>query len=252
MQKTLRIVDGNNFYRRTMESDPTGLTIRTILRQIDEDPGHFWLWVWDGRNGLARRREIYPGYKRKRIPAAENVYGGMELAKQILTHVPVMQVEIPGWEADDVIATLAQNHDGPVVIQSTDSDFLQLVDSRVSLTRDPIPDLPPNQVRLYKACVGDSSDNITGIPGFGQVSWSRIDKGALQYLIDQKVPDYLLDRLTLPQKSRRWLLANPQELLNMYEIVGFYTVPEDLILNHMVMGEDNVSAIDQLLGEFLL
>lgn len=99
--------------------------------------------------------------------------------------VPVLKVE--GFEADDLIATLAESWSGEVVIVSTDKDLRQLVDERVTVY-DPMPNkagkcvfydeamvfeknhVPPDRLREALAIMGDSSDSIPGVPGLGKVA----------------------------------------------------------------------------------
>ena len=193
-EATLLLVDGNNLLFRSFfamprltRSDglPNGAlhgfvaTLRKILRE--ETPAYAAV-AFDAP-GPTFRHEAYPEYKANRpeMPA--------ELARQVpftrdLTRVlGVTVVEVAGVEADDVIGTLARAGSGRgyrVLIVSGDKDLLQLVDDRTHVV--PPADtsrrldaagveaklkVPPDRVPDYLGLVGDSVDNIPGVPGVG-------------------------------------------------------------------------------------
>jgi DNA polymerase-1 len=148
-------------------------------------------WVHD--SGLSFRHETYPAYKATREKLTEELQAdfnrGMERISEILDafQIPVLQVK--GYEADDVIGTLAAQCASAainVVIVSGDKDFQQLVRPRVWLLNpgrggpanvdeqwvgvenaNERLGVPPERVIDYLALVGDSSDNVPGVPGIG-------------------------------------------------------------------------------------
>ncbi|WP_217925058.1 5'-3' exonuclease [Miltoncostaea oceani] len=130
------------------------------------------------------RRTIYAPYKAHRVDADDSVSHQLALAEKVLAALGARLERCAGWEADDVIATLARRWEGDeVVICSGDKDLLALVDERTRvhlLGRDvfvnpqicqDLTGLDPRQMTDYKALVGDSSDGFPGVPGIG-------DKGA--------------------------------------------------------------------------
>lgn len=129
------------------------------------------------------RKELYTEYKATRKPMPEDLAMQMPMLKQLLRSMQINIVELAGFEADDVIGTLAKKCDYETVIVTGDRDSLQLVSdsTRVWLTKRGITEiieytpeklkeegLLPSQIIDLKSLMGDSSDNIPGIPGVGE------------------------------------------------------------------------------------
>ncbi|MBO4472416.1 MAG: DNA polymerase I [Clostridia bacterium] len=125
----------------------------------------------------------YDGYKATRHPMPEELRVQVPAMKELLTAMGIRVVELPGYEADDVIGTLAERSTMPTVIVSGDKDVLQLVSDKTTVlhTKRGISDvirytpkvlaeegLTPNGVIEMKALMGDHSDNIPGVPGVGE------------------------------------------------------------------------------------
>lgn len=257
----LRIYDGNNYYRRELENDWTGLTPRRVYTRMQAitDPV---IWVWDGFQSNQRRRDIYPGYKLRRVKPGGDIFEGFKFLQQVLAHSNVIQIEVPYYEADDVVATLVRKFapTTPVSVYSADFDFLQLsaeFPSRVFCGCTPKSTdvvVKPEHVRLYKVTVGDPSDNIPGIPGFGTVSWTKNDPIKLSKAIHRWMSNGAYDEhhdLHLYARSINWLRDNIPTLIDFWSIIGFYDVPSDVIEQHTQVGDRNSVAADALLREFL-
>ena len=148
-------------------------------------------WVHD--SGLSFRHETYPAYKATREKLTEELQAdfnrGMERISEILDAFQIPVLTLKGYEADDVIGTLASQCSQAtvnVVIVSGDKDFQQLVRPGVWLLNpgrggpanveeqwvgvensNERLGVPPNRVVDYLALVGDSSDNVPGVPGIG-------------------------------------------------------------------------------------
>jgi DNA polymerase-1 len=148
-------------------------------------------WVHD--SGLSFRHETYPAYKATREKLTEELQAdfnrGMERISEILDAYQIPVLTLKGYEADDVIGTLASQCSQAlvnVVIVSGDKDFQQLVRRGVWLLNpgrggpanveeqwvgvenaNERLGVPPNRVVDYLALVGDSSDNVPGVPGIG-------------------------------------------------------------------------------------
>lgn len=84
---------------------------------------------WEG--GLGGREKIYSGYKGERSESSETIKSQRRELQALLTHLGVEQAVCPGYEADDVIASLANTLPADIIIFSNDKDFLQLVSDRV-------------------------------------------------------------------------------------------------------------------------
>ena len=130
------------------------------------------------------RHKLYSEYKGTRKPMPDELRPQIPLLKEVLTLMGVTVVEKPGAEADDIIGTIAKNTDVSTVIFTGDKDSFQLVDEQteVHFTKRGITDveiytlenfqektgLTPTQIIDLKALMGDSSDNIPGVPGVGE------------------------------------------------------------------------------------
>lgn len=137
--------------------------------------------------GATHRHDVYKDYKAKRPKTDDALVAQITRARDILAAFGVPLYEAPGFEADDVIGTIAlkAKKDFDVVIASGDMDTLQLVDGekvKVFTLRKGIQDtvlydeqavinrfgFPPERIPDYKGFAGDNSDNIVGIPGIGE------------------------------------------------------------------------------------
>ncbi len=161
-----------------------GFTSMLINALRDEQPTH--LAVAFDVSRVSFRSERFPAYKATRSETPKDFHGQVELVKQILDALGIVHVSAPGVEADDVLATLATRAAAAgyeVAILSGDRDALQLVDDAVTVLypRKGVSDLArmtPAAVtekygvspRLYPdlaALVGETSDNLPGVPGVG-------------------------------------------------------------------------------------
>ena len=167
-------------------SAPFGLS-RFLARILDEYRPDYVGVVLDA--GDSYRTELYEDYKATREKMPDELAASMDRCREGVEafHVPVIEVE--GWEADDVIGTLASQASDEglhTVIVSGDKDFYQLIDEDVHLLnpgrRGPgaveeaevTPEnasvrlgVPPGLVVDYLALIGDSSDNVPGVRGIG-------------------------------------------------------------------------------------
>ncbi|MCY1138762.1 DNA polymerase I [Actinoplanes sp. Pm04-4] len=161
-----------------------GFTSMLINMLRDEKPTHIVVAFDVSR--VSFRTEKYPEYKAGRSATPPEFQGQVSLVKEILDALRIPYVEKPGFEADDVIATLATQARAAgmeVLISSGDRDALQLVDEHttvlypsrgVSEVWRMTPALveekqlvPPHLYRDKAALVGETSDNLIGVPGVG-------------------------------------------------------------------------------------
>jgi DNA polymerase-1 len=128
------------------------------------------------------RNDLYAEYKAHRPPAPEDLVPQFPLVREATKAFGVPCIELPGYEADDLIAAYAchvRDMGGEVVIVSSDKDLMQLVGERVSMF-DPMKNIrlgpaevaekfgvPPDKVVDVQALCGDSVDNVPGAPGIG-------------------------------------------------------------------------------------
>ncbi|MEN3614544.1 DNA polymerase I [Plantactinospora sp. ZYX-F-223] len=161
-----------------------GFTSMLINVLRDERPTHIVVAFDVSRRSF--RTERYAEYKAGRSETPGEFAGQVSLVKEVLAALRVPTVEKPGYEADDVLATLAcQGRDAgmEVLICTGDRDAFQLVDDRITVLypRKGVSDLAridraavaerygvgPEQYRDLAALVGETSDNLPGVPGVG-------------------------------------------------------------------------------------
>ena len=161
-----------------------GFTSMLINVLRDEQPTHIGVAFDVSRQTF--RAEIYVEYKANRSKTPDEFRGQLDLVKEVLDALNIRHVEKPGYEADDVIATLATQaeQDGfDVLICSGDRDAFQLVTEHVTVLypRRGVSDLARMTPELVKeryfatparypelaALVGETSDNLPGVPGVG-------------------------------------------------------------------------------------
>jgi DNA polymerase I len=184
--------------------------VNFLQRLIDTHRPEYVAWVHD--SGLSFRHEQYPAYKATREKLGEELQAdfdrGMERIEELLAAFNVRVLALEGYEADDVIGTLArQGVDAGVnvVIVSGDKDFYQLVRPGVWLLNPgrggPASveeqwvgmenaserlGVPPHHVTDYLAMVGDSSDNVPGVKGIGDKTASELvaTYGSLENILE--------------------------------------------------------------------
>ena len=161
------------------------------------------------------RHKIYDGYKATRHPMPDELRPQILLLKEVLTLMNIRIVEKAGFEADDIIGTLAKHTDLKTVIITGDRDSFQLVDetTEVHFTKRGITDvdvltadnfkektgITPAQVIDLKSLMGDSSDNIPGVAGVGEKTAKTLiaDYGTMRGVYDNldKISGKLHDKL---------------------------------------------------------
>jgi DNA polymerase-1 len=192
--------------------------------------------VWEG-GGSARRRAIYPDYKSKRRPVklnrfhegdipdtVENRNWQVKTLIQVMKNLPVKQVYVSDCEADDVIGYLAKYSysQSPVLIVSSDHDYLQLVNERIKVwspTLKAIVDeeyvikkfgLRPQNMVTVRCFCGDISDSLPGIKGLGiKTMLKRFPQLAGDEIVD--VENILSHAENMPEKSPKVYLQVKNE-----------------------------------------
>ncbi len=186
-----------------------GFTSMLINTLRDEQPTHVAVAFDVSRQTF--RTEMFPEYKATRSASPEEFKGQIPLILEVLQALGIPSLQLEGYEADDIIATLAtraENADYDVFILSGDRDAFQLVDDRVTVLypRKGVSDLArmdpaaieerfgltPTQYADYAALRGDPSDNLPSVPGVGEktaAKWVR-EYGSLEQLTAraQEVP----------------------------------------------------------------
>ncbi len=198
--KTIVLLDGHALIFRayfampsdlqTSSGEPTGAVrgfTSTLLRIIDDLQPDYIALALDVDDSTVFRREIDENYKAHRPPIPEDLPPQIERCKQIAEAFSIPIFEVPGFEADDVLATLADQASQQGLetwLCTLDSDIVQLVTDDIFVymyrpfQRDYVRydgpaavrnryGIDPIQMIDYKALVGDKSDNIPGVKGVG-------------------------------------------------------------------------------------
>ncbi len=251
----IRVYDANNIIMRAMTTQVMPGQVKTSLRQRVAAAQACDIFVWDGYDHNARRSAIYPPYKAQRVPQAEDIFSQIKLFKELLTMTPAIQITVDGYEADDVIATLA-TQGRRMTIFTNDLDYAQLRRfSNVTLSGVKAWDYDPKWLPLYKALVGDPADNIAGIPGFGHKAWEailpRVEEMSSAIVLGSP---HAFETLLLRPQVKNWLAVpeNLDTLKAMYAITHFITVPDDEIAAGMTVGKPDPAAVDAQLRKYFL
>ena len=198
--KKLMLLDGNSLVNRAFygvrplnapDGTPTNAVygFLAILQKLLEDEDPDALAVAFDRKEPTFRHKHSDAYKATRKPMPEELAVQMPLLKEVLDAMGVYRCELPGWEADDLLGTLSRRGaeaGTECVVVTGDKDALQLIGDAVRVLnvktrmgqtetvdyttekfREEYGFDPPKMVDL-KALMGDSSDNIPGVPGVGE------------------------------------------------------------------------------------
>nr|MBO2493493.1 DNA polymerase I [Clostridia bacterium] len=215
-QPRVMIIDGNSlmhraFYALPMLTNKKGTPTNAVygftnmLLRLIQDYKPNYLGVAFDKKGPTFRHEVYADYKATRQKTPEELIPQFDLLKKMLQLMGIAIYEVDGYEADDILGTfarLARERGWEAYLVTGDRDALQLVspEVRVIMTRKGISDvkvfdveeiekeygLTPSQIIDLKALMGDSSDNIPGVPGIGE-------KTALKLLHQYHTVEQVLD-----------------------------------------------------------
>ena len=253
---TLALLDGHSLAYRAFYALPTDLATpagqvtnavlgftNMLVRLLREEQPDAIAVAWDVR-GPNLRKEKYPEYKAQRESPPDLFASQLPLIREVLDVLKIRQLTSPGYEADDVIATVTSRavaEDWNVLVVTGDRDSFQLVDDKVTVlyTRRGISDVvtaspqwisekygvTPEQYRDYAALRGDNSDNLPGVPGVGEKTAARLIAeygsvdGIYQHL-DEQTPKL---RANL-EDHREQVLLN-RELMEMFPDVPIVEEP---------------------------
>lgn len=196
------LIDGNAILHRAYHALPPltnkdGIVVNAVygfcsmLLKVMADLKPTYLAVAFDRAAPTFRQELYVGYQAQRPKMAEGLSPQVDMVHQVLERMNVAIFEIDGYEADDVIGTLAyQVQSLETIIVTGDRDMLQLVNDHVKvyapvvgLTKTILYDeksvkekygIKPSQIVDYKALIGDPSDNYPGVTGIGPKTASEL------------------------------------------------------------------------------
>ena len=204
MKETLLIIDGSSLLYRAFyaipsltdsQGRPTNAVygfLNMLLKLYEQLEPHYVAVAFD-KDKHTFRNDLYDGYKATRKPAPDDLRPQFSLIREVLECLGINVLELEGYEGDDIIGTVARQmeaKDFHIDIVTGDRDALQLVDENVTvhLTKKGItnmlavtPDVMtveygymPSQVVDMKALMGDTADNIPGVPGVGEKTAAKL------------------------------------------------------------------------------
>jgi DNA polymerase-1 len=235
------LVDGHHLAYRTFHA-LKGLTTsrgepvqavygfaKSLLKALKED-GDAVIVVFDAK-APSFRHEAYEGYKAGRAPTPEDFPRQLALIKELVDLLGLARLEVPGYEADDVLASLAKKAEKEgyeVRILTADKDLYQLLSDRIHVLH---PEgylitpawlwekqgLRPDQWADYRALTGDESDNLPGVKGIGEKTARKLleEWGSLERLLKN------LDRLK--PAIREKILAHMDDLKLSWDLAKVRT-----------------------------
>lgn len=196
MEKLI-LIDGNSLLNRAFYATPVFTTksglptngvfgfIKLMLKIISDKKPTYFAVAFD-LHAPTFRHKIYADYKAGRKPMPEDLTAQIPVLKEMLSLMHIKTCELTGFEADDLLGTIAKKFDTQTYIYTGDRDAYQLVDETTSVcfTRKGVSDileltaenfkdetgLTPAQIIDLKALMGDKSDHIPGVAGVGEKS----------------------------------------------------------------------------------
>ena len=248
----LMVLDGNSIVNRAFYGVSSNLTTRTgqptnavfgflnILNKLLDEEQPQALCVTFDRKAPTFRHLAYEGYKAQRKPMPEELASQMPILKEVLSALNIPMYELDGWEADDLIGTIAKTDERAgwdTVIVTGDKDSLQLVTDHTTVklvstrmgrttTKDMTPEsfreaygFDPIHIIDLKALMGDASDNIPGVKGIGE-------KTAMALLAQQPSIAGLyanLDQMDVKPAARKKLVEGEGDARMSYDLATIHT-----------------------------
>jgi DNA polymerase-1 len=193
LPQRLILVDGSGYIFRAYHAlppltRPDGVAVGAVygytkmLLKLRERFAEDFLTVVFDASRISFRQDIYPDYKANRDETPEDLIPQFAIVRDATEAMGIPQIEVEGYEADDIIASYAKaaHAEGrEVIIISSDKDLMQLVTEGISM-HDPMKQrdiheaqviekfgVPPERVTHVQALMGDSVDNVPGVPGIG-------------------------------------------------------------------------------------
>lgn len=205
-KEKLMLIDGNSLLHRAFHALPPLATkdgiytngvygFLTMLYKIVDEYDPEYIGVAFDMKGATFRHKEFKDYKAGRKKTPNELAGQFDILKEVLDKLNIYRIELEGFEADDLVGTMAKRGEEEgleVIAVSGDKDYLQLVSekTKVLITRKGISNLEiydtdklfdryevtPTQFIDLKGLMGDKSDNIPGVPGVGEKTGIKLLK----------------------------------------------------------------------------
>ena len=248
--KKMLLVDGNSllfraYYAtaygsimRSKDGTPTNalFALANMLNKVIDTVNPDYALIAFDTDKKTFRHEVYQDYMAGRKPAPEDLVAQFPLAREMVTKMGLKCFELAGYEADDIVATMAkigEANDCKVEFFSSDRDLFQLISDKVTVnvpkkgTSDILAVTPkvckeeygllPSQVTDYKGIFGDTSDNIKGIKGIGE-------KGALKLLEEYGSMEGIYENIdSISGKLKEKLIEGKDDGFHSKKLATIYT-----------------------------
>ncbi len=270
-KESLFIIDASSFIYRAYHATgglstsggfPTGAVFgfANMINKTLKDKAPDRLAVVFDSKGPTFRHEMYEDYKANRPPMPEELRLQISKIHDLVDAYALPSISSQGYEADDIVATLvkqAKERSWEVVIVSGDKDLMQLVDDRVIMW-DPQTDkqytpeevekkfgVRPDKLLDLMAMVGDSSDNVPGVPGIGQ-------KTAASLLAKYGSLDNILNDVSNiePARARNSLGKNQDFAILSRNLIKLnMETPIDVTIDDLCRGKESIGEIKRIYQE---
>ncbi len=232
---------------------------RMVLKLLEAQTPQYAVMLFDTK-GPTFRHEIYDSYKANRPPMPADLAVQIPYIKEITKGFNISMIEKPGYEADDLIGTLAKmaaSDDISVVMITGDKDFLQLVTDKI-IVWDPMKDnimdadavrkrfeVEPYQLIDVMGLSGDVSDNVPGVPGVGEKTALDLIKrfGSIEQVYEQ------IDKITRKKLHENLIKYKDQALLSRTLVTIDTQVPLTFDMEAFKLKSTNAEQLSRLFKE---
>jgi DNA polymerase I len=233
--------------------------IQMIRKIIGQEKPRYLAVVFDAK-GPTFRHDLYKEYKAHRPPMPDDLSIQIPFIKEISHYFGLPILEKPGFEADDIIATLAkaaESKDFDVVIVSGDKDLIQVISPHIRIwdtMKDQIIDRQAVKKRFdttpdkwvdIMGLAGDSSDNVPGVPGIGEKTAVKLIRahGSLEILLEEST------KVSPPKLKEKLLQYKDQALFSRTLVTLNSRVPLELSPEDLEIRAKDVSHLKELFQE---
>jgi DNA polymerase I len=267
----LYLIDGSSYIYRAFfairhltnaQGMPTNAVfgfLQMIKKIIEQENPEYLAVVFDAK-GPTFRHELFDDYKAHRPTMPDDLVIQIPYIKEVSRDYGLPILEKQGFEADDIIATLAKQAEAKgfeVVIVSGDKDLMQMISSKVCMwdtLKNQVFDLKTVQERFGTSpsqwvdiigLAGDSSDNVPGVPGIGEKTAVKLiaTHGSLDTILDESTP------ISPPKLKEKLLQYKDQALLSRTLVTLDTAVPLDLSPTDLTIQPKDVPGLKKLFQE---
>lgn len=269
--KRLLLIDSSSYIYRAFyalppltspKGMPTGAIygfVRMMLKLLKDFDPEYIAAVFDTK-GKTVRHESFQEYKANRKEAPDDLTVQIPFIEQIIVDLGIKILKMPGYEADDIIATLAKKaakENYEVIIVSPDKDMLQLIDERIKVY-NPVNDtlydrekviekysVEPSQFIDYLTMIGDSIDNVPGIKGVGP-------KTASVLIGEYKTLDNIIESKDKLSEKYKKLFENvdKDQIKKSKELITLYDVPINIEIEDLKKKKPDLVKLKNTFQEF--